>query len=196
MDSIHFLNLEYFILLVYSVFTGASGSVDISMVPTQTAILMARIAWAGLCLTVLFFILIVYSYRRLHEVEHAGWHMRHELEHKLNRHHIVDVPKNPQWEHVISLSNSPVEGDWRRAILEADIMLANVLSSRGYRGSTIGEMLKEANPIQFTTLDMAWTAHKIRNQIAHGGEGFTLTERETKGTIDLYRRVFEEFDYI
>jgi hypothetical protein len=196
MDSIHFLNLEYLILLVYSVFTGASGSVDISMVPTQTAILMARIAWFGLCATILFFILIIYSYRRLHEVEHAGWHMRHEQEHTLNKHHVVNVPKNPQWEHVVMLANSPVEGDWRRAILEADIMLASVLSSRGYRGGTIGDMLKEANPIQFTTLDMAWTAHKIRNQIAHGGEGFTLTEREAKGTVDLYRRVFEEFDYI
>jgi hypothetical protein len=196
MDSVHFLNLKYFIVLVYSVFTGATGSIDIAQVPTEIALLMARIALIGLFLTLLFFILLIYSYRRVHEVEHAGWHKRHEEEKRLSRRHIVSAPRNPQWEHVITLANSPVEGDWRRAILEADIMLGSLLSALGYRGSTIGDMLKDANPIQFTTLDMAWAAHKIRNEVAHGGESFTLTERETKGTIDLYRRVFEEFDYI
>ncbi len=110
--------------------------------------------------------------------------------------HIVDAPRNPQWERIVTLANSPVESDWRRAILEADVMLGGVLTAQGYRGTSIGEMLKTANPIQFTTLDMAWAAHKIRNEVAHGGENFVLTERETRGTIDLYRQVFEEFNYL
>ncbi|HEV8666869.1 MAG TPA: hypothetical protein VN665_03430 [Candidatus Paceibacterota bacterium] len=197
MDSIHFLNLEYFILLVYRVFTGASAGVDVSQIPMQTLYLMTRIAWTGLILFAVFAILIVYAYRRLHEVEHAGWHNRAEAAYKLHQQHTAVVaPKNPQWEQVVRMANSPLESDWRRAILEADIMLGNLLKSRGFRGQTIGDMLKDANPIQFTTLDMAWSAHKIRNHVAHGGEGFVLTDRETRGTIDLYKRVFEEFDYI
>ena len=196
MDSIHFLNLEYFILLAYNAFTGAAGTVDVSSIPMQTLHLMTRIAWAGLILFAMFALLIIYSYRRLHEVEHAGWHKRNEESHKLNQKHTVAVPKNAQWEHVMRLVNTTLESDWHRAVIEADIMLGNLLKQQGYRGQSIGDMLKDANPLQFTTLDMAWTAHKIRNQVAHGGEGFVLTDREARGTIDLYRRVFDEFDYI
>ncbi len=196
MDAIHFLNLEYFILLVYRVFTGASASVDYSQIPIQITELMSRIAWTGIILTFLFVVGLIYSYRRLHEVEHAGWHKRHELEEAIHNRHAAEVPKNAQWEHVRMLTTSPLESDWRRAILEADIMLGNLLQSRGYRGATIGDMLKQANPIQFTTLDLAWKAHKTRNDIAHGGESFTLTEREASAAITMYQRVFEEFDYI
>ncbi len=80
--------------------------------------------------------------------------------------------------------------------MEADIILGDMLSHQGYRGQSIGDKLKDANPLQFTTLDLAWQAHKVRNDIAHAGEGFHLSEWDTKGTLDFYRRVFEEFDYI
>ena len=196
MDSIHFLNLEYFVLLAYNAFIGASGSVDLSQIPTQTLEIMTRIAWTGLGLFTLFLMLIFYSYRRLQEVEHAGWHRRIKAVEHVHEQHTVHAPKNAQWEQVVRLANTTLESDWRRAIVEADIMLGTVLKQQGYRGQSIGDMLKDANPLQFTTLDMAWSAHKIRNHVAHGGEGFVLTDRETKGTIDLYRRVFEEFDYI
>jgi hypothetical protein len=97
---------------------------------------------------------------------------------------------------VVALAAGASESDWRRAVLEADIMLGVMLSARGYAGGTIGDQLKGASPIQFGTLDLAWAAHKVRNDIAHGGEGFVLSARDTQATIDKYRRVFEEFDYI
>ena len=96
----------------------------------------------------------------------------------------------------MALAGGPHEGDWRRAIMEADIMMSNMLDSRGYQGATVSDQLRQANPIQFTTLDLAWKAHKVRNEIAHQGESLTLTERTARATIDLYRRVFEEFDYL
>src|SRR5665811_901993 len=98
--------------------------------------------------------------------------MRQETVEELRRKHTVHPAKNPQWEHVMALASSPIESDWRRAIIEADIMLDNLLMSRGYRGATLGDKLKTANPLQFTTLDLAWKAHKVRNDIAHGGEQY------------------------
>jgi len=195
-DAIHFLNLEYFLLLVYQAFTGASAHVDISQVPTQTLELMTRIAWTGISLAVIFGVGLAYAYTRLHEVEHAGWHKRQEQEYAIVERHSTTAPKNSQWARIVAFANSPQESDWRRAIMEADIMLGNLLMSLGYRGASVGDMLKDANPIQFTTLDLAWSAHKIRNEIAHAGDSFILTERQTSATIDMYRRVFEEFDFI
>jgi hypothetical protein len=75
-------------------------------------------------------------------------------------------------------------------------MLSALLKERGYVGESIGDQLKNANPLQFTTLDSAWEAHRMRNALAHLGEGFPLSERDARATIDQYKRVFEEFDYI
>lgn len=196
MDYIHFLNLEYFILLVYNFFLGLSVSFDPSQLSIQTVELMTRIAWTGIIIAFLFIVGILYAFTRLREVQTVAREKREEKEHKLRAKQAAAPVKNAQWDRVVALSRSDSESDWRRAILEADIMLGNILQIKGYQGPTIGDMLKGANPIQFKTLDLAWSAHKIRNHVAHGGESFVLTARETSGTIDLYRRVFEEFDYI
>lgn len=194
MGGVNFLNLEYFLLLVYRIFTGTN--VDVSDIPSQTLQLMEYIAWVGLAFSALTLLLFVLLRRRVHAVEYAGWHKRDEKIGELRQKHTVHAAKNPQWEHVVALASSPIESDWRRAIIEADIMLDNLLLSRGYSGATLADKLKTANPLQFTTLDLAWKAHKVRNEIAHGGEQFHLTGRDANASIDFYRRVFEEFDYL
>lgn len=104
--------------------------------------------------------------------------------------------KNERWEHVTTLAASENPGDWRVAIMEADIMLDDLVTKMGYGGDTLGDKLKRIEKSDFTTLDLAWEAHKVRNRIAHHGSDFILTHRETKRIIDLYRSVFEEFDFI
>jgi len=104
--------------------------------------------------------------------------------------------KNLRWEHVTELVASENPGDWRVAIVEADIMLDNLLESMGHDGETIGDRLKLVEKSDFTTIDLAWEAHKVRNRIAHHGSDFVLTHREAKRIIDLYRQVFEEFDVV
>src|SRR5262249_31695415 len=101
-----------------------------------------------------------------------------------------------RFEEITRLAGSVSESDWRRAIMEADIMLGEALQAVGYRGATVGDRLKDANPLQMTTLDIAWQAHKVRNQIGHEGSGYHLSEWDTKGTMDFYRRVLEELAYI
>lgn len=154
------------------------------------------VAIVGLVLALILLILIVYVSINLEQLEHHGFHHLEMAEHVHHELHAQEAPKNPRWEGVSLLASSSSEGDWRRAILEADIMLADLLRERGYVGESIGEQLKMANPLQFTTLDMAWEAHRMRNALAHLGEAFPLSERDARATIEQYRRVFEEFDYI
>jgi hypothetical protein len=96
----------------------------------------------------------------------------------------------------MTLMTQPHESSWRGAIVEADILLAELLTDLRLTGETIGEQLKAANRSSFTTLDLAWEAHKVRNEIAHAGSAFEMTDREARRTIDLFRRVFDEFGYI
>ncbi len=101
-----------------------------------------------------------------------------------------------KWQNVLTHVESVNPNDWRQAIIEADILLGEVLTHLGYRGEGIGEQLKRANKADFVTLNDAWEAHKVRNEIAHSGSDFPLTQIEARQVIHKYRKVFEEFFYI
>lgn len=107
-----------------------------------------------------------------------------------------DKIKNEKWKIIEEHIGSENANDWRLAILEADIALGEMLDKLGYRGEGIGEQLKSVDKSDFTTIDDAWEAHKIRNSIAHEGASFMITEREAKRIIGLYKKVFEEHNYI
>src|SRR3989344_7068660 len=107
---------------------------------------------------------------------------------------IVEESDNNRWQKVLELVNSPMDANWRLAVLEADNMLDDMLKLKKYEGETLGERLQNSNPDLFTTIDYAWEAHKIRNQIAHEGTNFNLTHHDALRTVSLFERVFREFD--
>jgi uncharacterized membrane protein len=88
--------------------------------------------------------------------------------------------------------NSENPNDWKLAIIEADIMLDEALKRQGYAGNSLGERLRSVSPSAMQTLDDAWEAHKIRNEIAHSGVDFVLTHKLARETIVRYERVFAE----
>lgn len=108
----------------------------------------------------------------------------------------IDAPKNQKWERVLEHINSNNPNDWKAAIIEADIMLDELLTVLNYHGNSIGDKLKAVEPSDFDTLQSAWEAHKVRNQIAHEGSEFVLSERDAKRTVAFYKAVFEEFEFI
>lgn len=101
-----------------------------------------------------------------------------------------------RWRDIEQKINSAMPSDWRLAILEADIVLFDMLNQMGLPGKDLGEKLKSADTSFFGTLDDAWRAHKVRNVIAHEGASYNLTYDEARKTIEAYRRVFEEFYFI
>jgi hypothetical protein len=167
-----------------------------------------QIALLGTALAIIFLAMGLYIRIKLELYEHHEFHKREAKYHghgaghgdvhsaHEEHHEPLQSPAQARWEEVLHLANSVNESDWRRAIMEADIMLGNALEKQGYRGGTVGERLKDANPLQMSTLDIAWQAHKVRNEIAHAGEGYHLSEWDTKATIDFYRRVLEELGFI
>ena len=104
--------------------------------------------------------------------------------------------KNQRWEAIEKHVSENSPESWRIAIIEADILLEETLNKAGYVGKSLGEKLKTANPISFTTVQDAWEAHKVRNEIAHVGSDFVLTKKNAQETIVRYGRVFKEFGVI
>ncbi len=193
MGNVDFLNLEYIILRVYELITGLN--VDVGEVPATFLYWGGQVVLLGLTLSVVFLAFIVYTRIRIVFVEHEGYGDK-EAALLSTLEDPEEKKENSRWENIVMLAASANESDWRRSIIEADVMLGEMLTEQGYRGSTIGEQLKDANPLQFTTLDLAWKAHKMRNDIAHGGESLQLSDRDVRATIDMYGRVFEEFNFI
>lgn len=194
-EYLHFLNIERIFYLIYTL----GGRVaDHGFIATLT-MLIAYVRPYGIALAVLFAIGIVYCRIRISQI-------RKEENERLYGETNVPEPavreteegevKNPRWKRVHSLMDSDEEGDWRRAILEADILLDEMLSNMGYAGESIGEKLKQVERSDFQSLDTAWEAHKMRNAIAHEGESFALTHRQARRVINLYEQVFTEFYYI
>lgn len=109
---------------------------------------------------------------------------------------VVREAKNRKWEKIVAYSNSGNSADWRLAVMEADVMLEELLQTAGYRGVSVGEMLKSVDKNEFSTIDAAWEAHKVRNSVAHSGGDFQLNERETKRVIALFEEVFKEFGVV
>ena len=103
---------------------------------------------------------------------------------------------NPRWEHIESLINTDSASQWREAIIEADIMLDDALTQRGYIGDGVGEKLKSIEPAELKSLENAWTAHKVRNQIAHEGSAFNLSEDFARRVIAQYENVFRDLNAI
>lgn len=104
--------------------------------------------------------------------------------------------RNERWERVMTHVSSDNPNDWRLGIIEADVMLDELVTRIGYRGASLGDKLKQVETSDFLTLDAAWEAHKTRNRIAHSGSDFILTQREAKRIIALYEEVFKEFHYL
>lgn len=109
---------------------------------------------------------------------------------------LEDSPTQKRWTRVQAHLNSEHESDWRLAILEADVLLDELVTQMGYHGDSLGEKLKGVEKSDFLSLDSAWDAHSVRNKIAHQGSAFALTDREAKRVLKLYEEVFREFHFI
>lgn len=108
---------------------------------------------------------------------------------------IKPAPKNQDWEKIIKLIGSDNPNDWKLAIIDADKILEMVVNTFSVPGDNLGEKLKNIERSDFATLEEAWQAHKLRNQIAHE-HNFHLSQREARLAIDNFEKVFKEFDFI
>ncbi len=185
------INVEYFFRLLYDLIYGAHASGYVGF-EEALAHLWFWIVIIGYALALAGLFVIIYATRRLFELR--------ERERKYYGTLLVSPDAtggiNPRWQHIKSLADGTSPSEWREAILEADIMLDDMLTKQGHTGESVGEKLKKATRANFNTLDDAWEAHKVRNQIAHEGSAFDLSETLARRTIARYEAVFREFEAI
>ena len=138
--------------------------------------------------------LIIYCSIRIRQIRHMENVKFKEAAHPVKAH---DLPKTQlRWNHILGLARSDSEQNWRLAILEADILLNELLDMQGYKGETMGDKMRQVERVNFNTIDLAWEAHRVRNRVAHEGIGRSLDSREARRVIELYHAIFKEFKLI
>jgi hypothetical protein len=185
-----YLNIEYIFDKIYN----ASGPAADFFLNGHTWVVIGIISSL---ISIFLIAIILFSLVRLREIQ---VHEKHEVDHHINAALARDKEsaraENPRWHYIQTLIESPNESDWRVAIIEADAMLEELLRQRGFEGNTVSELLEGAKGGGFATIQSAWDAHIVRNQIAHQGLDFPLTQVEGRRVIKMYQNTFEELQAI
>lgn len=187
------LNVEYWYRLLYECIRGSCyDSIEYTQLVAFLAHAWTWIVIIGYALSVAGLFMIVYTTVQLFELRTREKKFYSTLlispEAKREIH--------ARWEHIEKLAGGSSPSEWKEAIIEADIMLDDVLTKQGYTGMGVGEKLKQVDPVSYPSVQDAWDAHKVRNQIAHEGSAFVLSDTLARRTISRYASVFREFKAI
>ena len=191
--AVNFVNVGYFFQLIYNL--AVSGKVPTVRGINVLSFISTLWFWVCLLAYLITFLLIgvlTYYTIRLHQVAEE---IDHNFE-TIPEPEAHEEVEHSRWKRIRELIESPMESDWRAAIIEADIMLDEMLTRIGYQGNSVGDKLKTANPAHFHTLQEAWEAHTVRNEIAHQGTNYQLSPNIAYRTIGKYENVFREFNEI
>lgn len=103
------------------------------------------------------------------------------------------LPK--KWREILLKTESREEASHKLAIIEADVLLDDVLRKMGYSGATMTEKLEKITVNQLKTINELKEVHRVRNNILHDPD-FKLSPQRAKEVIELYEKVLKEMDIL
>lgn len=179
--------------------------IDFSSLPNPSGffeLIFSKVQVFSIFLSLLFFSASIYFGVKVSELlqnAHGHGHKDHGHSNAVGQVHDLNIQShgpNKKWLKIEEKMSSQNEQDWRIAIVDADIILEEMLGRMGYVGEGIAEKLKQVDKNDFLTVQNAWDAHKLRNRIAHEGSNFHLSRTEAEIAINNFKKVFEEFFFI
>lgn len=124
-------------------------------------------------------------------------HHEHEKYKPIVNEETVAKERTIQWQMVLDHINGDNPAEWKLAILEADNILDEVLEDQGYVGDTVADKLKTMSRTRISSYDDVWEAHKLRNDIAHGGAiDMDLTKKMARDAVTKFENAFRELGYL
>lgn len=96
-----------------------------------------------------------------------------------------------KWKEVREHLGSFRDAEWKFAVIEADKMMESILEQAGWLGETLGEKLKGIDKSQLRSIDALWSAHKLRNLIAHD-PNYQVQHRDAREAVSNYEKALRE----
>lgn len=76
------------------------------------------------------------------------------------------------------------------AVLDADKLVDQALKERGFSGATMAERMKSAGST-FSDRNSVWTAHKLRNQVAHEAD-VVITYDQARYALASFKKALKD----
>jgi hypothetical protein len=111
------------------------------------------------------------------------------------KHHAAGSRIQKQWGKLRERLEQPTEAEWKIAVIEADMLIDDVLRRMEYPGQSMGERLKGITREQIHSLDNIWEAHKVRNRIVHDPD-IRILHRDAREAIANFEVFLREVNLI
>lgn len=105
----------------------------------------------------------------------------------------TEVPE--VWVQIAKLAESDVPSDWNMAVIRADALFDEMLKSMGYQGDTVADRLRIVDTTQLKSVDRIWSAHRLRNMIAHDPK-LQHTKETIAQALYAYEHGLEELGFL
>ena len=107
----------------------------------------------------------------------------------------LDIKKNQvAWKQIEDSLNGGNKVMYQMAVLSADKLLDQAMRDLNIPGETMGDRLKSANN-RFSSVDDVWSAHKLRNRIAHESD-VDLNLVGTKKALSSFKKALKDLGAI
>lgn len=107
----------------------------------------------------------------------------------------LDVDKyRVKWMAIEQQLKKDQEASYHMTILNADKLLDHALKARGVKGETMGERMKNARDT-WHDANAVWTAHKLRNQIAHEAD-VRIDYNDTRRALAGFKQALKDIGAI
>lgn len=153
----------------------------------QKIILAAKLVSFGICLVLLFSIIILLSRSK------ATWWIAERIDSFKK----VKLPQQIErhWQKIKNRLEKNDEANLKLAVIEADNLLDDILKRMGLEGKDMGERLEKISKEQLKSLDEIWEAHRLRNLIVHES-GIHIGKDEAEKSIGAYENALKELEVL
>lgn len=104
---------------------------------------------------------------------------------------VLDVEKyRSRWLAIEAQLKRDEASSYQLTVLNADKLLDKALKERGFRGETMGERMKAAKET-WSNANNVWSAHKLRNQIAHE-HGARITYDDARRALSSFKQALKD----
>jgi len=185
LNTPNYINLEYFFYKIWQWMKAFWN-----FVTSEEFLRIAKFILESLIVIAMFY--IIYWVIRLDEI-------RKERKKKLQK---IIKPKeeteggDPRLAQISKHLTSDNPSDWKLAIIEADVILDELIERMEPEGDNLGDRLKRISKGRLGSIDSAWKAHNVRNRIAHEGSAFTISRTEARRVVGMYEEVFGELGFL
>jgi len=139
---------------------------------------------------------IVLVFGIIYAVRKSGWLPR-KIDEKMHLWRFVDTAKLRivrKWKKARQLSQSINPNDWKKALMEADEMLYEILKISGHPGSNADERLESMKPDFLSNLEELKNAHDLAGTAKN--PEVEITHEQAIEALRIYKAAFEEWGLI